>query len=68
MYSRVHTLAVILAAVLASTLPIARAQQDSTAIVPTTPSEAKPFLTVEKPILGFKISYPSDRNITDNLN
>jgi hypothetical protein len=34
----------------------------SNAIAQTT----KPFLTVEKPILGFKISYPSDWNITDN--
>jgi hypothetical protein len=31
-----------------------------------TTTEAKPFLTVEKPMLGFKISYPSDWNITDN--
>jgi hypothetical protein len=37
----------------------------SRAITPTS-SEAKPFLTVEKPMLGFKISYPSDWNITDN--
>jgi hypothetical protein len=67
MYSRVCALAGILAAVLASTLPIARAQQNSTAIAPTTSSsEAKLFLTVEKPMLGFKISYPSDWNITDN--
>ena len=34
----------------------------SNAIAQTT----KPFLTVEKPTLGFKISYPSDWNITDN--
>src|SRR6187200_703406 len=66
MYSRVGILAVILAAVPASTLQVARAQQNSTAIAPTTSSEAKPFLTVEKPMLGFKISYPSDWNITDN--
>ena len=66
MYSRVGVLAVILTAVLASTLQVARAQQNSTAIAPTTSSEAKPFLTVEKPMLGFKISYPSDWNITDN--
>ena len=31
-----------------------------------TTLEAKPFLTLEKPMLGFKISYPSDWNITDN--
>jgi len=37
----------------------------STAITPTI-TEAKPFLIVEKPMLGFKISYPSDWNITDN--
>ena len=62
MYGRVTALAVILAAILAGTPQIARAQQNST----TTSSEAKPFLTVEKPILGFEISYPSDWNITDN--
>ena len=56
MYGRVTALAVILA----GTPQIARAQQNS-----TTTSEAKPFLTVEKPILGFEISYPSDWNITD---
>src|ERR1051325_8607162 len=66
MYGRVTALAVILAAILASTLQVATAQQNSTAIAPTTSSEAKPFLTVEKPILGFEISYPSDWNITDN--
>ena len=66
MYSRARALAVISAAVLVSTLQIARAQQNSTAIAPTTSSEAKPFLTVEKPVLGFKISYPSDWSITDN--
>lgn len=65
MYGRVAALAVILAAILAGTLQVARAQQNSTAIVPTTTSEAKRFLTVEKPTLGFKISYPSDWNITD---
>jgi hypothetical protein len=32
----------------------------------TATLEPKHFLTVEKPILGFKISYPSDWNITDN--
>ena len=32
----------------------------------TTTTGAKPFLTLEKPMLGFKISYPSDWNITDN--
>lgn len=41
------------------------AQQNSTTTAPAI-SEAKPFLTVEKPMLGFKISYPSDWNITDN--
>ena len=65
MYRRVSAFAVILAAVLAGTLQVAIAQQNSTAIAPTT-SEAKRFLTVEKPMLGFKISYPSDWNITDN--
>jgi hypothetical protein len=54
---------VLLAAILAGTLQVATAQQNSTAI---TTLEAKPFLTVEKPMLGFKISYPSDWNITDN--
>jgi hypothetical protein len=34
--------------------------------ITTTLDEAKPFLTLEKPMLGFKISYPSDWNITDN--
>jgi hypothetical protein len=34
--------------------------------ITSTITEAKPFLTVEKPMLGFKISYPSDWNITDN--
>ena len=37
---------------------------NTTTIAATT--EAKPFLTLEKPMLGFKISYPSDWNITDN--
>jgi hypothetical protein len=32
----------------------------------STTSETKPFLTVEKPMLGFKISYPPDWNLTDN--
>jgi hypothetical protein len=32
----------------------------------TTTTGAKPFLTLEKPMLGFKMSYPSDWNITDN--
>jgi hypothetical protein len=32
----------------------------------TATLEPKHFLTVEKPMLGFKISYPSDWNITDN--
>ena|SRR5919199_4882639 len=32
----------------------------------STTLEPKHFLTVEKPILGFKISYPSDWNIIDN--
>jgi hypothetical protein len=31
-----------------------------------TTTETTPFLTVEKPTLGFRISYPSDWNITDN--
>src|SRR5918912_1595906 len=68
MYSRISAVTVILAALLASTLQIAIAQQNSTATTPptTTSSEARPFLTVEKPMLGFKISYPSDWNITDN--
>ena len=64
MYSRESAFAVIVAAVLAGTLQVAIAQQNSTTIAPTT-SEAKRFLTVEKPMLGFKISYPSDWNITD---
>jgi hypothetical protein len=69
MYSRISAVTVILAALLASTLQIAIAQQNSTATTPpttTSSSEARPFLTVEKPMLGFKISYPSDWNITDN--
>jgi hypothetical protein len=66
MYKRASALAVILAAVLASTLQVAITQQNSTAIAPATSSEAKPFLTVEKPMLGFKISYPSDWNVTDS--
>jgi hypothetical protein len=37
----------------------------SKATVSTT-LESKHFLTVEKPMLGFKISYPYNRNITDN--
>jgi hypothetical protein len=32
----------------------------------STTTETIPFLTVEKPTLGFRISYPSDWNITDN--
>ena len=32
----------------------------------TSTLEPKHFLTVEKPMLGFKISYPSNWNITDN--
>ena len=32
----------------------------------STALESKHFLTVEKPTLGFKISYPYDWNITDN--
>jgi hypothetical protein len=32
----------------------------------TATLEPKHFLTVEKSMLGFKISYPSDWNITDN--
>jgi PsbP-like protein len=32
----------------------------------STTLESKHFLTVEKPMLGFKISYPYDWNITDN--
>jgi PsbP-like protein len=65
MYSRVTALAIILAAVSASTLQVATAQQNLTAAAPTT-SEPKHFLTLEKPILGFKISYPYNWNITDN--
>jgi hypothetical protein len=38
----------------------------SEASTTTTTLETKPFLTLEKPMLGFKISYPSDWNITDN--
>ena len=38
----------------------------SNAIAQTTTLEPKPFLTLEKPILGFKISYPSDWDIADN--
>jgi hypothetical protein len=37
----------------------------SKAIAETT-LEPRHFLTVEKPMLGFKISYPSNWNITDN--
>jgi hypothetical protein len=65
MYSRVTALIIMLAAVSTSTLQVAIAQQNLTATAPIT-SEAKHFLTVEKPMLGFKISYPSDWNITDN--
>jgi hypothetical protein len=32
----------------------------------STTTETIPFLTVEKPTLGFRISYPYDWNITDN--
>lgn len=35
-------------------------------IAATTTLDPKHFLTVEKPVLGFKISYPSDWNITDS--
>jgi PsbP-like protein len=38
----------------------------SNAIAQTTRLEPKRFLTVEKPTLGFKISYPYNWNITDN--
>jgi hypothetical protein len=40
---------------------ISKATASSTATL-----ESKYFLTLEKPMLGFKISYPSDWNITDN--
>ena len=38
----------------------------NTATIVAATTAAKPFLTLEKPMLGFKISYPSDWNITDN--
>jgi hypothetical protein len=38
----------------------------SNAIAQTTTLEPKQFLTLEKPILGFKLSYPYNWNITDN--
>jgi PsbP-like protein len=38
----------------------------SESMASTTTLEPKHFSTVEKPMLGFKISYPSDWNITDN--
>lgn len=69
MYSRV--VGILITALFSATtiLPdafqVTIAQQNSTAIISTT-SEAKPFLTLEKPVLGFRISYPYDWNITDN--
>jgi hypothetical protein len=38
----------------------------NTTTIARPPLPPKPVLTLEKPMLGFKISYPSDWNITDN--
>src|SRR5919198_1660826 len=66
MIASIFVSAILVSATSSSNTTYALDANTNTTRIASTTTAAKPFLTLEKPMLGFKISYPTDWNITDN--